>query len=184
VRRFACVSRFDDGVRTPEREVPDMNDRRPRPQMAGQRITTAILVLSVLGCGPTVWAQPAGHGQPLLAAAQREGVRLAHASAPGSQPGGASGGNWIVRHPVVSGTAIGAGAGLALSQIDSIGGLNHDRHLVLVGAGGGAWGGLIASAVQSTRAGKRVGLGTKVGIVAGAVASTVLPALAFYAAGG
>ena len=161
-----------------------MNDRRMRPHMAGQRIAATMLALCVLMGGSTVWAQTAGDGQPLLAAAQREGVRLSQASAPGSQPHGAAGGNWIVRHPVVSGTAIGAGAGLALSQIDSIGGLNHDRHLVLVGAGGGAWAGLIASAVQSTRAGKRVGLGTKIGIVAGAVASTVLPALALYGAGG
>jgi hypothetical protein len=161
-----------------------MKDRRPRRPIIGQRITTAIIALAALVCGQTVWAQPAGNGRPLLAAAEREGIRLTGASGPGSPPRGPSGGNWIVRHPVLAGTVIGAGAGLGLSQVDSIGGLNHDRHMVLVGAGGGAWAGLIASAVQSARAGKRVGLGTRIGIAAGAVASTVLPALALYGAGG
>lgn len=142
------------------------------------------MALSLLACGNSVWAQTADDGRPLLAAAQREGVRLAQSGAPGWQPAGTSGGNWIVRHPVLAGTAIGAGAGLALSQIDTIGGRSHDPRVALIGAGGGAWGGVIASAVQSARAGKRVGVGTKVGIVAGAVGLAVLPLLACYGAGG
>jgi hypothetical protein len=162
-----------------------MDHRASRQSPAARRATTTILMaLLALPWAGTAWAQPADAGRPLRTAAASEGARLAQASASDPQPHGGSGGNVIVRHPVLAGTAIGAGAGLALSQFDSIGGLKHDRRLALVGAGGGAWGGLIASAVQSAHAGRRVGLGTKVGIVAGAVAATVLPALALYGAGG
>jgi hypothetical protein len=142
------------------------------------------MALALMTWGSAAAAQPADGDRPLLAAAHREGVRLAQAGGTGGQGAGAPRGNWLVRHPVVAGTAIGAGAGLALSQLDAIGGRSHDPRVALIGAAGGAWGGVIASAVQSARAGKRVGLGTKVGIVAGAVGLAVLPALACYGAGG
>lgn len=161
-----------------------MSDRHPRLTKAGQRMTRVLMALSVLAGGNTVWAQPADGGRPLLAAVEREAVRLAQAGAPGSQATGTARGNWIVRHPVVAGTVIGAGAGLALSQVDAIGGKNHDPRVALIGAAGGAWGGVIASAVQSARAGKRISVGTRIGIVVGAVGLAVLPALACYGAGG
>ena len=142
-----------------------------------------LMALAVLTWGHPASAQGAGTGGPLLAAAQREGTRLAQASTAGSRAGTASGA-WIVRHPVITGTAIGAGAGLLLSQVDSVGGRRHDPRLALVGAGTGAWGGLLAGAVHSARTGKRVGPGTKIGIAAGAIAAGVLPVLACYGAGG
>ena len=142
-----------------------------------------VMALSALVGTATTSAQTANR-QPLR---QRLGGRpcgslgLAGPRREGSlTPAGGS----IVRHPVIAGTAIGAGAGLALAQIDAIGGREHDPRVALIGAGGGAWGGLIASAVQHARAGKRIGIGTKVGIVAGAVGLVVLPALACYGAGG
>jgi hypothetical protein len=163
-----------------------MDDRRPQEPMraACPRLTTVVMALSVLLCGSTASAQQADDGRPLLAAAHREGVRLARTGAPAPQAAGRPGGNWIVQHPVVAGTAIGAGAALALSRVDAIGGRSHDPRVALIGAGAGAWGGAIAAAVQHVRAGRRVGIGTKVGIVAGAVGLVVLPALACYGAGG
>lgn len=92
--------------------------------------------------------------------------------------------SWIVRHPVIVGTLIGTGGGLALSRVDAIGGMNHDPRVALIGAGAGAWGGLVASAVHKARTKQKVGLGTKIGIAAGAVAIIVLPVLACYGAGG
>jgi len=92
--------------------------------------------------------------------------------------------SWIGRHPVLFGTAVGAGTGLILSQTDAVGGLNHDPRVALAGAGIGAWTGLVVSSVQKARAGKKVSTGSKVGIVAGAIAIVVLPVLACYGAGG
>jgi hypothetical protein len=79
---------------------------------------------------------------------------------------------------------IGTGAGVGLSRIEAIGGINHDPRVALVGTGVGAWGGLIASAVQKARRKEKVGFGTKTGIVAGAVGLIVFPVLACYGAGG
>jgi hypothetical protein len=92
--------------------------------------------------------------------------------------------NWFVRHPVITGTLIGTGAGLALSQVDSIGSVDHDPRVGVLGAAIGAWGGLIASASQKARAGQKVGVGTKIGIAAGAVSLIALPVLALHSAGG
>jgi hypothetical protein len=85
---------------------------------------------------------------------------------------------------VIVGTLIGTGVGAGLSQIEAIGGVNHDPKVALVGAGVGAWGGLIASAVHKARTKQRVGVGTKIGIIAGAVGLIVVPVLACYGAGG
>jgi hypothetical protein len=162
-----------------------MSERRlGRLTMPGQRVTILLMAFIVLVAGRPAWAEPADAHQPLLASAHRESVRLARTYALQASPGGSPGGNWIVRHPVVSGTAIGAGAGLALAQFDAIGGRDHDPRVALIGAAAGAWGGTIATAVQRVRAGRPVGIGTKVGIVAGAVGLVVLPALACYGAGG
>lgn len=92
--------------------------------------------------------------------------------------------NWFARHPVVVGTLIGAGGGAVLSRVDAIGGANHDPAVILVGAGAGAWGGLVASAIQKSRAKKPVSRGTKIGILAGAVALVIVPVVACYGAGG
>ena len=85
---------------------------------------------------------------------------------------------------MITGTLIGTGAGLALSQVDSIGSVNHDPRVGVLGASIGAWGGLIASASQKARAGQKVGAGTRIGIAAGAVSLIVLPVLAIHSAGG
>src|SRR5690349_14801055 len=100
--------------------------RGSRRTQAARRTGAVILVtVAVLAWGRSAQAQPADSGRPLLAAAEREGVRLAQAGGPGTPAGATGGGSWIVRHPVVTGTAIGAGAGLLLSQVDSVGGRNH-----------------------------------------------------------
>ena len=117
---------------------------------------------------------------PLRAAVRRAGMRVA---TPAQTPSG-QGSHWLVRHPVLAGTLIGAGGGLALSRVDSIGGRNHDPRVALIGAGAGAWSGLVASAVRDARAGKRVGTGTRIGIAIGAVGLVVLPVIACYGAGG
>ena len=122
---------------------------------------------------------PSAEREPLMAAVRRTGRTLGQSSGPAPKQE-----SWIVRHPVIAGTLIGTGAGLALSRVDAIGGRNHDPRVALIGAGAGAWGGLVASAVQKARARKKVGTGTKVGIAAGAVALVVLPVLACYGAGG
>lgn len=92
--------------------------------------------------------------------------------------------NWVGRHPVLFGTALGAGAGLILSYVPATGGRNPDPRMALLGAGVGAWGGLIASAVQKSRAGDPVSLGTKIGIAAGALGLVVGPLATCRAAGG
>jgi len=104
--------------------------------------------------------------------------------APVRSPQGTSKSSWIGRHPVLFGTAVGAGTGLILSQTEAIGGLDHDPRVTLIGAGIGAWTGLVVSSVQKSRAGRKVSTGSKVGIVAGAIAIVVLPVLACYGAGG
>lgn len=73
---------------------------------------------------------------------------------------------------------------MALSRIEAIGGMNHDPRVALMGTGVGAWGGLIASAMHKARHKEKVGVGTKIGIAAGAVGLIVLPVLACYGAGG
>jgi hypothetical protein len=117
--------------------------------------------------------------EPLLAAIRRAGKTLGQSSGPVPEEPG-----WIVRHPVIAGTLIGTGGGLALSRVDAIGGVNHDPRVALIGAGAGAWGGLVASAVHKARAKEKVGVGTKIGLAAGAVSLIVLPVLACYGAGG
>jgi hypothetical protein len=127
---------------------------------------------------------PAGYDGPLHAAVRRETTWLASGTRPDHQTVTKPTPNWFARHPVIAGTLIGTGAGLALSRVDSIGGVNHDPRVGLIGAAAGAWGGLIASAAQKSRGGHKVGAGTKIGIVAGAVGLIVLPVAACYGAGG
>ena len=119
---------------------------------------------------------------PLHAAVRRASARLIQGPVPGPQASQSS--NWIVRHPVISGTLIGTAGGAVLSRTRTFGGVNHDPRVMLIGAGAGAWGGLVASAVQKARAREKVGIGTKIGIAAGAVGIIVLPLLACYGAGG
>ncbi len=104
---------------------------------------------------------PAGLDGPLHAAVRRETTWLAYGTRPDHQTVTKPGPNWFVRHPVMTGTLVGTGAGLALSRVDSIGGVNHDPRVGLIGAAVGAWGGLIASAAQKSRAGHKVGAGSK-----------------------
>ena len=153
-----------------------------------------VMVAALAACGSTAFAQgspPAGLSEggaavggsadgPLRAAIRREGMRLAQSSAQVPQQRE----SWIVRHPVIVGTLIGTGAGAGLSQIEAIGGVNHDRRVALIGAGVGAWGGLVAAAVHKAHSKQRVGVGMKIGILAGAVGLIVVPVLACYGAGG
>ena len=152
-------------------------------------------MVALIACGSTASGQgspPAGFSQggdtlmqvadegPFHAAVRREVARLVQGSAqvPQQNP------SWIVRHPVIVGTLIGTGVGAALSRSEAIGGSNHDPKVALLGAGVGAWGGLIASAVHKARTNEKVGVGTRIGIVAGAVGLVVVPLLACYGAGG
>ena len=155
------------------------------------------MAASLLTCGGAAFAQDgpaAGIGDvsttvalsadegPLHAAVRNAGTRLIQSPALGPQT--TQGSNWVVRHPVILGTSIGAGGGAVLSRTRTFGGVNHDPRVMLIGAGAGAWGGLVASAVHKARAREKVGIGTKIGIAAGAVGIIVLPLLACYGAGG
>ena len=140
-------------------------------------VAAGLLVLSAPATAQTA-------ATSLRAAVHREAGRLAQSTA-ASQPSAAKANpSWIARHPVIVGTLIGAGTGAVLSRVDAIGGANHDPTVALVGAAAGAWGGLVASAVQKSRAKKRVTRGTKIGIVAGAIGLVVMPIVACYGAGG
>lgn len=144
------------------------------------RFLTAALVfaaLSFVGASP---AQSQTDG-PLRAAARREVARVAATTSVGAQTGRAG---WVTRHPVMTGAAAGTVAGLALSRLDAIGGANHDPRVAFLGTAVGAWGGLVGSALYDARHGRRVGLGRKIGIAAGAVALVAGPWLACYGAGG
>jgi hypothetical protein len=154
-----------------------------------------IMIAALAACGSTAFAQSGTAAElsesgaavgrraddgPLRAAVRREAMRLAQSSAQVPKQGE----SWIVRHPVIVGTLIGTGVGAGLSQVQAIGGVNHEPKVALLGAGVGAWGGLIATAVHKARTKQRVGIGTKIGIVAGAVSLIVVPVLACYGAGG
>jgi len=169
--------------------------QRRTKESAGRPAAILVIAASLIACASTAFAQgstaevasdiegivvPTVQEGPLHAAARRAGAQLAQSPAPiqQAQPG------WIVRHPVITGTMIGAGAGAVLSRTQPVGGYNHDPRVVLVGAGAGAWGGLVAGAIQKARAKEKVGVGTKIGIAVGAVGMVVLPLLACYGAGG
>jgi len=160
-----------------------------------QPVFLRLIAVSLLFCG-TAAAQSsggglddehrvaAGHDGPLHAAVRRETSWLAYGTRSDHQPVTKPGPNWFVRHPVMTGTLIGAGAGLVLSRVDAIGGVSHDPRVGVIGAAIGAWVGLISSAAQTSRAGHKVGAGTKIGIAAGAVGLIVLPVVTCYGAGG
>ena len=147
--------------------------------MTQQFLTTALTltVMSMLAARPA-HAQSAG---PIAAAARREVARVSAATSAGAQTGRAG---WVARHPVLTGALAGTVAGLALSRVDAIGGVNHDPRVAFLGTAVGAWGGLIASAAYDARHGRRVGLARKLGIAAGAVTLVAGPWLACYGAGG
>ena len=146
------------------------------------RRLAACTAVALAGYGIPAFAQErvAGEG-PLRAAVRR---LEAPPQKPSSQRPSLQNPGWLVRHPVVAGTLIGAGSGLALSHVDAIGGAGHDPRVAVIGAGAGAWTGLIASAVHKARTGEKVGPGVKTGIVIGAAALVALPVLACYGAGG
>jgi hypothetical protein len=104
--------------------------------LAGLPVLSVFLATSVLGWSGIATAQQnpdAGLNEvsrivvsgvdegPLRQAVRRAGERLAQSSAP-VLPAGAQDQSWIARHPVIVGTLIGTGAGLALSQVDALGG--------------------------------------------------------------
>jgi hypothetical protein len=99
-------------------------------------------------------------------------------------PVAASPQGWIGRHPVVFGTLIGAGGGIAWQASACRGPSCKVGFAGLVGAGTGAYAGLIASAVHNAKLKRPVGRGTKIAIAAGAIAGAVGVALACYGAGG
>ena len=169
--------------------------QRRTKKSAGRPAVILVIAASLIACGSTAFAQgstaevasdiegivvPTAQEGPLHAAVRRAGAQLAQSPAPiqQTQP------RWVVRHPVITGTMIGAGAGAVLSRTQAVGGYNHDPRVTLVGAGAGAWGGLVAGAIHKARAKEKVGVGTKIGIAVGAVGMVVLPWLACYGAGG
>jgi hypothetical protein len=169
--------------------------QRRTKESASRPVVILVIAASLIACGNTAFAQdstagaisdiggivaPTADEGPLHAAIRRAGAQLAQSPAltPQAQP------NWVVRHPVITGTMIGAGAGAVLSRTQAVGGYNHDPRVMLVGAGAGAWGGLVAGAIHKARAKEKVGVGTKIGIAVGAVGMIVLPWLACYGAGG
>ena len=168
----------------------DMNQMRQQPNRtrcarAAKRATlAACIALSVVAHAHTAYAQDLRPDGPLRAAVRRLEAPTHGPSPQGHQPSIQQGPGWITRHPVIAGAAIGAGAGLALSQVDAIGGGNHDSRVALIGAGAGAWSGLIASAVHKARAGERISTGERIGLLTGAVGLIALPVLACYGAGG
>lgn len=127
-------------------------------------------------------AAPTAGEAPLYAAMLREATRLAQSPVPRPSPEQEH--SWVVRHPVLVGTLIGTAGGAVLARTRAVGGANHDPRVILLGTGVGAWGGLIASAVHKAHAKEKVGVGTKIGIAAGAISLVVLPLLACYGAGG
>ncbi len=164
----------------------------------GQPAAAVFMVGYLLACGSSASAQPTSVAGPsetratvrdageglFHAAVRHEAARLVQSAAPLPQTATQQRPSWIRRHPVVAGTLIGTGAGAALSRIEAIGGVNHDPRVAIIGTGVGAWSGLIASAVHKARSKEKVGVGTKIGIAAGAVGLVVLPVLACYGAGG
>ncbi len=166
-------------------------------ESARQPAAMVFIAASLIAFGSAVFAQdsPAGvisdgggtltrsgDEGPLHAAVRRAGAQLMQSPALGPQAPQPS--SWVVRHPVITGTLIGVGAGAALSRTRAAGGANHDPRVALIGAGAGAWSGLVAGAVHKARAREKVGVGTKIGIAAGAIGIVVLPLLACYGAGG
>ena len=134
--------------------------QRRTKESAGRPAVILAIAASLIACGSTAFAQgstaevasdiegivvPTAHEGPLHAAARRGGAELTQspAPAPQAQP------SWVVRHPVITGTLIGAGAGAALSCTRTVGGFNHDPRVALVGAGAGAW--VVSSPKPSTR---------------------------------
>jgi len=172
-----------------------MHDRLIRGHRVRQWLGLALVIASLLTGGTPASAQPGGsadqvrrislrHDGPLHAAIDREVDWLVDGNRPDPQSVIKPGSSWFVRHPVITGTLIGTGAGLALSRLDSIGGVNHDPRVALIGAAVGAWSGVIVSASQKARLGRKVGVGTKIGIAAGAASLILLPIAACYSAGG
>jgi hypothetical protein len=163
---------------------------------SSSRVSAIVLAASLLVCATTTSAQDNGdipikergvsitHEGPLHGAVRREAARLARGAASDQQTANKPDPNWFVRHPVIVGTLVGTGVGVALSRSDAIGGANHDPRVALLGAGVGAWSGLVASAARKARAREHIGLGTKIGIVASAVGLAVAPVVACYGAGG
>ena len=139
---------------------------------------------TLLGTGPSTLLATGpstllGAG-PLHAALRRARLEQGPALTPQTQQRS----SWVGRHPVITGTLIGAAGGAALSRTRTAGGANHDPRVMLIGAGAGAWGGLVAGAVQKARAKEKISVGEKIGIAAGAIGIVVLPLLACYGAGG
>ena len=170
---------------------------RPRTKgSAGQPAAIVFIAASLIAYGSTAFARgnPAAvfsnvgpvarsaNEGPLHAAVRRVGARLAQS--PALVPQTKQPSRWVVRHPVITGTLIGAGGGVALSRTRAFGGVNHDPRVVLIGAGAGAWGGLVAAAVLKARAREQLSAGAKIAIAAGAIGIIVLPVLACYGAGG
>jgi hypothetical protein len=109
---------------------------------------------------------------------------LAAAQSPPSRPAASSSERWITRHPIVTGTLIGAGTGLIWQGALCSGPSCKPGTAALVGAGAGAYGGLIASAIHKARLKQPVGRKTKLGLVAGAIGAIAGSVLVCYGAGG
>jgi hypothetical protein len=137
-------------------------------------------------------------GSPLRSAVRRDAIEIAHGRLTldvaggtasrdrreGQATGSAQQRNWISRHPVLTGTMIGTGGTLAWQGVACRGRSCNFGRAALFGAGVGAYGGLIGSAIQKARAKEPVGLGTKIGLVAGAAGALFGGLFACYAVGG
>jgi len=174
-----------------------MRDRPTARLLSRQRVAMALMSASLIAWSSPAFAQRAADADSAsvrpgvapsaerpLHDAVRRAAALAETAPSVRQSATAQNPNWFVRHPVLTGAAVGTGVGFALSRSDSIGGLNHDPSVALIGTAVGAWGGLVGSAVHKSGTGQRVGAGTKIGIIAGAVGLIVVPVLACYGAGG
>jgi hypothetical protein len=176
-----------------------MRDQATRTTRSTRHQVIALLATSFIASGSVAFAQsamplgviegPSALAEPVVkapihAAVLRDAPLLAQSSPNGPQVPNAPQRRWVARHPVILGTLIGTAGGAVLSRAETVGGMNRDPRVVLLGTGIGAWSGLVASAVQKAHAKEKVGIGAKIVIVAGAVGLIVLPVLACYGAGG
>src|SRR5262245_48063146 len=123
-----------------------MHSRSTRSSSFYRAAGLALMLTSLLFDGRAAFAQPiavdgevSAHDslirkRPLHDAIGRKARWLADGTARDPQTVTTSGSNWFGRHPVLTGTMIGTGVGLALSRVDSIGSLNHDPRVGLIGA--------------------------------------------------
>ena len=125
----------------------------PRKTVA---IVAALLILSpgVLAQTPSPPSRNVSRvaPQPIREAVKKEAVRLAAARRPASSAQAQSQRNWFARHPVLTGTLVGAGVGLAWIAAEGCGSSDYGcpglaAFAAGTGAGLGALGGVVAAVI-------------------------------------